>query len=196
MYLVSFLFPDPFEDFYGVIFPFSFTMEGFQTFTVTTIKDGLVEGNETLSLMIISNEPVNTDPGLDLTITDNVGMLPLPCNNYIYLSIYRYPKQLCSQEWSKKPCRGRQRKTWGRVVDAILECLQEVEGGDSSAALFMASIEESVSERECKLHAEELRSKVKLSLYRTFSKKVRFKKCLRVMQEVDFYLSLGQGLMG
>ena len=29
-----------------------------------------------------------------------------------------------------------------------------MEGGDSSAALFMASVEESVSERECKLYAE------------------------------------------
>ena len=36
----------------------------------------------------------------------------------------------------------------------------------------MASVEESVSERECKLFAEGLRSKVKHSLYRTFSRKV------------------------
>ena len=55
------------------------------------------------------------------------------------------------------------------------ESLQEVEGGDSSAASFMASVEESVSKRECKLYAEGLRSKVKLSLYRTFSTKVGFK---------------------
>ena len=31
----------------------------------------------------------------------------------------RYPKQLFSQEWNKKPCRGRQRRTWGRVVDHL-----------------------------------------------------------------------------
>ena len=38
------------------------------------------------------------------------------------------------------------------------ECLHEVEGGDSLAASFMASVEESVSERECKLYAKGLRS--------------------------------------
>ena len=61
--------------------------------------------------------------------------------------------------------------------------MQEAEGGDSSAASFMASVEESVSERECKLYAEGLRSKVKLSLYRTFSKKVGFKKYLHGMSD-------------
>ena len=54
------------------------------------------------------------------------------------------------------------------------EYLHEVEGGESSAASFMASVEECISERECKLNDEELNSKVKLSLYRTFSKKVGF----------------------
>ena len=34
------------------------------------------------------------------------------------------------------------------------ERLQEVEGGDSSTASFIASVEESISERECKLYAE------------------------------------------
>ena len=29
----------------------------------------------------------------------------------------RLPKQLFSQEWNIKPRRGRQRKTWGRVID-------------------------------------------------------------------------------
>ena len=52
------------------------------------------------------------------------------------------------------------------------EYLHEVEGGDSSAASFMASVEECISERECKLYDEGLNSKVKLSLYRTFSKNV------------------------
>ena len=54
--------------------------------------------------------------------------------------------------------------------------MQEVEGGDSSAASFMASAEECISERECKLCDEGLNSQVKLSLYITFSKKVSFKK--------------------
>ena len=44
------------------------------------------------------------------------------------------------------PCRGRQRKTLGRVVDDLFvalgiidksECLQEVEGGDSSADFLL-----------------------------------------------------------
>ena len=30
-----------------------------------------------------------------------------------------YPKQLFSQEWNVKPRRGRQRKTWGKVIDDI-----------------------------------------------------------------------------
>ena len=47
-----------------------------------------------------------------------------------------------------------------------------MEGGDSSAVSFMASVEESVGERECKLYAEGLKSKVKLY---SFSKKVEFK---------------------
>ena len=32
----------------------------------------------------------------------------------------RFPKQLFSQEWDQKPHRGRQRKTWGRVIDDLL----------------------------------------------------------------------------
>ena len=40
-----------------------------------------------------------------------------------------------------------------------------------------------VSERECKLYAEGLRSEVKLSLYRTFSKKVGFKKYIFAWDE-------------
>ena len=43
----------------------------------------------------------------------------------------------------------------------------------------MASVEESVSEKNVSLNAEGPRSKVKLSLYRTFSKKVGLKKYLR-----------------
>ena len=58
------------------------------------------------------------------------------------------------------------------------EYLHEAEGGDSSAASFMASVEEWISVWECKLYDERLNNKVKLSLYRTFSKNVGFKKCL------------------
>ena len=31
----------------------------------------------------------------------------------------RYPKQLFSQEWNVKPRRGRQRKTWSKVINDI-----------------------------------------------------------------------------
>ena len=58
-----------------------------------------------------------------------------------------------------------------------------MEGGESLTVSFMASVEESVSEREYKLYAEGLRSKVKLYLYRTFSKKVGFKKQLFAWDE-------------
>ena len=55
------------------------------------------------------------------------------------------------------------------------EYLNEVEGRDSSAASFMASVEECISERDCKLYDEGLNSKVELSLYRTFRKNVGLK---------------------
>ena len=35
----------------------------------------------------------------------------------------RYPKQLFNQEWNIKPCRGRQRKVWSRMVDDIFKSL-------------------------------------------------------------------------
>ena len=54
------------------------------------------------------------------------------------------------------------------------EYLHDVEGGDRSAASFMASVEECINERKCRMYYEALNSKVKLSLYRTFSKKVGF----------------------
>ena len=31
-----------------------------------------------------------------------------------------YPKELFSQEWEILPCRGRQRKTWSKVIDYLL----------------------------------------------------------------------------
>ena len=51
----------------------------------------------------------------------------------------RFPKQLFSQEWNIKPHRGRQRKTWGRVIDDFFvflgldkaEWLEDIERGES-----------------------------------------------------------------
>ena len=53
-----------------------------------------------------------------------------------------YPKQLFSQEWNVKPRRGRQRKTWGEVIDDTFlslgldkcEWLENTEREDSSLA--------------------------------------------------------------
>ena len=63
------------------------------------------------------------------------------------------------------------------------ECLQEVEERDSSEASFMASVEECISERECKLYDEGC---VKPSLYRLFSKEG--------VGDVGSRVSLGEGM--
>ena len=68
----------------------------------------------------------------------------------------RYPKQLFSQEWNVKPRRGRQRKSWGKVIDDIFlslgldkcEWLEDIEREDSSLSAFMSCVEECISERE------------------------------------------------
>ena len=33
----------------------------------------------------------------------------------------RYPMRVFSQDWDAKPCRGRQRKVWSRLVDNLLD---------------------------------------------------------------------------
>ena len=63
------------------------------------------------------------------------------------------------------------------------ECLKEVEKGDSTAASFMASVDERICATDHKLYEEGLSSKVKLSLYKTFSKKVGFKKYLHSVSD-------------
>ena len=59
-------------------------------------------------------------------------------------------------------------------------------------------VEESIGERESKKFVEGLYSKVKLTLYKTFSKVVQFKMYMYLhgLQELDCCLSLDQGLMG
>ena len=73
----------------------------------------------------------------------------------------RYPKQLFSQEWNVKPHRGRQRKTWGIVINDIFlslgldkcEWLEDIEREDSLLATFMSCVEEVCREgkSECTL---------------------------------------------
>ena len=92
----------------------------------------------------------------------------------------RYPKQLFSQEWNVKPRKGRQRKSWGKVIDDIFlslgldkcEWLEDIEREDSSLATFMSCVEECISERECRKFEEGL------AMYKTFGKNVEFKKYL------------------
>ena len=54
--------------------------------------------------------------------------------------------------------------------------MQKIEEGDCSAVSFVASAEECIREGKCKLYDEGFKSEVKLTLYRTFSKEVGFKK--------------------
>ena len=87
----------------------------------------------------------------------------------------KYTKQLFSQEWNVKPHRGRQRKTWGKVIFLSLgldkcEWLEDIEREDSSLASFMSCVEECISERECRKFEEGLYNIVILATYRTFGK--------------------------
>ena len=76
----------------------------------------------------------------------------------------RFPKQLFSLEWDQKPRRGRQRKTWGRVIDDLFvslgldkaEWLEDIERGEISLASYLACIDECISERECRKFEEGL----------------------------------------
>ena len=81
----------------------------------------------------------------------------------------RFPKQLFSQEWDQKLRRGRQRKTWGRVIDDLFVSLKpngwRILRGESSLASYLACIDECISERECRKFEEGLDNKVKLAMY-------------------------------
>ena len=103
----------------------------------------------------------------------------------------RYPRRVFSQDWDAKPCRGRQRKVWSRLVDNLFgsldldkaEWLDEIEKGDSSLKAFLAMVEESIGEREREKFVEGLNSKVKLTLYKCFGREVQFKKYLHGLSD-------------
>ena len=61
------------------------------------------------------------------------------------------------------------------------EWLEDIKHGGSSSASFMTCVEECISERESKKFEEGLNSKVKLDIYKRFSKSVEFKKYLHGM---------------
>ena len=90
------------------------------------------------------------------------------------------------QEWNVKPCRGRQRKYWCKVVDNLFssvgldkaEWLEDIQKGSCSLKSFLGVAGEGIDERESSKFEEGFNSKVKLALYRTFGKVVEFKKYL------------------
>ena len=94
-----------------------------------------------------------------------------------------YPHKLFGQIWNIKPRRGRQRKSWSRVVDDLFssldldkaEWVEDIQKGECSLKGFLSVVGESIDERESRKFKEVLDSKVKLSLYRTFCKAVEFK---------------------
>ena len=92
----------------------------------------------------------------------------------------RYPHKLFRQIWS---IRGRQRKSWSRVVDDLFSLLdldmaewrEDIQRGECSLKGFLSVVGESIDERGSRKFKEGLDGKVKLSLYRTFCKAVGFK---------------------
>ena len=101
-----------------------------------------------------------------------------------YMEGDRYSHKFFGQIWNIKPRRGRQRKSWSRVVDDLFsslglvdkaEWVEDIQKGECSLKGFLSVVGESIDERESRKFKEGLDSKVKLSLYRTFCKAVEFK---------------------
>ena len=78
----------------------------------------------------------------------------------------RYPRLLLDNEWEVKPCRGRQRKTWRKVIsDLLLQLNIEILVEDYNVNLFLEIVDEPLRNREYTDFNDGLNSKVKLSLY-------------------------------
>ena len=79
-------------------------------------------------------------------------------------------------EWEVKPCRGRQRKTWRKVISDLLLHLnidsQEILAEYCYVNLFLETVDEALWNREYKDFNDGLNSKVKLSLYKSFCKEI------------------------
>ena len=99
------------------------------------------------------------------------------------LNAERYPRLLLDSEWEVKPCRGRQRKTWRKVISELLLQLnldsQEILAEDYNVNLFLERVDEALRCREYKDFNDGLNSKVKLSLYKSFCKEIEFKNYLQ-----------------
>ena len=80
-------------------------------------------------------------------------------------------------------CRGRQRKTWRKVISELLLQLnldsQEILAEDYNVNLFLERVDEALRCREYKDFNDGLNSKVKLSLYKSFCKEIEFKNYLQ-----------------
>ena len=98
----------------------------------------------------------------------------------------------------------RQRKIWKRVVDDIFESLELDKGewvesiskGETSIKEFLALVDESIKESNRCQFLKGLNNKTKLTIYKTFGGKVKFKRYLNgvgawdwVMQELVYSLN-------
>ena len=80
----------------------------------------------------------------------------------------RFPHKLFRQIWNIKPHRGRQRKSWSRVVDDLFssldldkaEWVKDIQTGECSLKGFLSVVGDSIDERESRKFKEGLDSKV------------------------------------
>ena len=81
-----------------------------------------------------------------------------------------------------KPRRGRQRKTWRKVISDLLLQLnidsQEMLAEDYNVNLFLEIVDETLRKEYYKDFNDGLNSKVKLSLCKSFCKEIKFKNYL------------------
>ena len=79
--------------------------------------------------------------------------------------------------WEVKPCRGRQRKTWRKVISELLPQLnldsQKILAEDYNVNLFLERVDEALRCREYEDYNE-----VTLSIYKSFCKEIEFKNYL------------------
>ena len=87
------------------------------------------------------NEAVRGDMGLE-TLQGRTDMAKLKW--WSSMSGERYPRKLFNLEWNTKPCKGRQRKCWSRIIDDLFsslgidkaEWLEDIRKGDCSCREF------------------------------------------------------------
>ena len=88
----------------------------------------------------------------------------------------RYTTLLLDNEWEVKPWRGRQRKTWRKVISDLLLQLntdsQEILAEDYNVNWFLETVDKGLRNKEYKDSNDGLNSKVKLSLYKSFCKEI------------------------